>query len=344
MAEICSQIDWNDVDSPEITNNLEMIFQSLMNGTLGEELLDDNMIFVQKLSQLLQTCIQSPQQQKRSNLVMALSTAVVMGDRFRGIVFDRWLSRKALESWLIPCIRLRDDPEVPFYALSLLNMILDTPIHEKRFEPLNHELVCYLLDLTVDIEYDLDQHNLFLEGMKSLAGIYDTLDEMAASQLRSKTRGRDVILGNARAKANAGEDNPVIYQIHHHPSAVEFGQNFIKLLNRGMDSRTTRRTLKLMSEILRDDKLSMSFFYWNDLKVLIDILMRDFDNFDEGAENDELRLLCLRVLGLVLKNTEYSTQEVPHRPEDIRQFLKRISESDMSESITIEAQEIFSSF
>jgi len=242
------------------------------------------MIFLQKLSQLIQNCLENLNDQRKKNIIVALSISLTLADKFKTIVFDRWLSRDALRAWIIPCIKLREEEEISFYAISLTNLILDSPVNEPNFDVLDIELTSYILSLTVDIQYDQDQHNLFLESMKLLAGIYDVIDK--------------------------GMENPVIFQIHNHSSAMEFGQNFIKLMNRGMDLRTVERTLKLFTDIFRDKSFAETFFYYNDLKVLIDVLMRDFDNFDEGEENDQMRRLCLGVLSSVITNSEYSSQEI----------------------------------
>jgi len=280
----------------------------------GEELLDDNMIFLQKLSQLIERSLESFNEQRKKNITVALSISITLAEKFKTVIFDRWLSRDALRIWIVPCIKLREEEEISFYAICLTNIILDSTVNEPNFAGLDSSLSEYLLSLTVDIEYDQDQHNLFLESMKLLAGIYDVLDK--------------------------GINNPVIYQIHNHDNAMEFGQNFIKLMNRGMDLRTVERTMKLLRDIFRDKSFAERFFYYNDLKVLIDVLMRDFDNFDEGEENDHMRRLCLGVLSSVITNSEYSSQEVKYKPTEIYHFLQEIISSELSPTVTWYASQV----
>lgn len=120
-------------------------------------------------------------------------------------------------------------------------------------------------------------------------------------------------------------------------------KNFIALLflkfNRITDRSLQIMICKVIYLVLTDEpKISMNFFYLNDLNVFIDVLIRILTNISDH-DDEVLRNTFLRVLFPLLKNTELSNTH--YRKHDLIQVLEYLSVSDkfcQSDTITPEQQ------
>jgi len=106
-----------------------------------------------------------------------------------------------------------------------------------------------------------------------------------------------------------------------HKSARYFAEALLLLLNKGKMTILVK-TLKLIHNVFEFEKTKETFFYTNDLKALLDILIREITN----TSSDEIRVMYLNILPALLKTKEYQT--IKHRPSDIKQLCDDLSFSE----------------
>ncbi|KAG0052407.1 hypothetical protein BGZ83_002658 [Gryganskiella cystojenkinii] len=97
--------------------------------------------------------------------------------------------------------------------------------------------------------------------------------------------------------------NPLLYALSDRPGAsTTFGENLIFMLNRAEESSLQMLILKLLYLLLTSTLPSLrEFFYTNDLRVLVDVVIREL--WDLPEEEESLRHAYLRVMGPLLTNT-----------------------------------------
>lgn len=104
----------------------------------------------------------------------------------------------------------------------------------------------------------------------------------------------------------------------HGPSFRTFGENIILLLNRETETSLQLLILKLLY-LLFTTKATYEYFYTNDLRVLLDVIIRNL--MDLPDERISLRHTYLRVLYPLLAHTQLS--HPPHyKQEEILKVLK----------------------
>ena len=107
-------------------------------------------------------------------------------------------------------------------------------------------------------------------------------------------------------------------------------KNFVELLflqfNRLNNPSLQIMICKVVYLVVNTDEssVSMNFFYLNDLKVFVDVLIRQLRNFSE--EEEVLRHTFLHVLRPLLKNTELA--KIQYRKEDLRDLLDYLMNLD----------------
>lgn len=94
---------------------------------------------------------------------------------------------------------------------------------------------------------------------------------------------------------------------YHGPSFKTFGENIILLLNRETETSLQLLILKLLY-LLFTNKATHEYFYTNDLRVLLDVIIRNL--MDLPDEKISLRHTYLRVLYPLLAHTQLS--QPPH--------------------------------
>lgn len=97
----------------------------------------------------------------------------------------------------------------------------------------------------------------------------------------------------------------------HGPSFRTFGENIILLLNRATETSLQLIILKLLY-LLFTTQATYEYFYTNDLRVLLDVIIRNL--LDLPVEMNTLRHTYLRVLAPLLSHTQLS--QPPHYKRD----------------------------
>ncbi|XP_044262296.1 NCK-interacting protein with SH3 domain [Tribolium madens] len=132
------------------------------------------------------------------------------------------------------------------------------------------------------------------------------------------------------------EENPVLNALEERDVAKTFTEKILLLLNREHDPvrifehepAPPHALLKLFVDLL-SRKSTASLFYTNDIKVLIDIVVRNVADLSPG---DKRRQQYIELCRLVMRNTNY--EEHRHRLDDILKSFTRIfcEESDLSKN------------
>jgi hypothetical protein len=100
-----------------------------------------------------------------------------------------------------------------------------------------------------------------------------------------------------------------------------FGENIVFLLNRSPDDTIQLMVLKLLYIIFTTPETA-NYLYLNDLKVIVDVFVRELYNLSN--EEERLRHTYLRVLHPLLQNTELA--EVCYKRDEIIGLLESMSE------------------
>lgn len=100
-----------------------------------------------------------------------------------------------------------------------------------------------------------------------------------------------------------------------------FGENIVFLLNRSPDDTIQLMVLKLLYNIFTTPETA-NYMYLNDLKVIVDVFVRELYNLSH--EEERLRHTYLRVLHPLLQNTELA--EVCYKRDEIIGLLESMSE------------------
>ncbi|KAF7797972.1 hypothetical protein EIP86_009179 [Pleurotus ostreatoroseus] len=110
-------------------------------------------------------------------------------------------------------------------------------------------------------------------------------------------------------------------------SSMTFGENMIFMLNRAgrspEDLVMQLLVLKILYLLFTTDGTS-EFFYYNDLKVLVDVFLREIT--DLGEENESLRHTYLRVLHPLLNKTQL--RSMPYKRQQIVRMLESLIEHE----------------
>jgi hypothetical protein len=115
-----------------------------------------------------------------------------------------------------------------------------------------------------------------------------------------------------QASPNAPLTNRIVKCLSlHGPSFRTFGENIILLLNRETETSLQLLILKLLY-LLFTTKATYEYFYTNDLRVLLDVIIRNL--MDLPDEKNSLRHTYLRVLYPLLAHTQLS--QPPHYKRD----------------------------
>lgn len=113
----------------------------------------------------------------------------------------------------------------------------------------------------------------------------------------------------------------LVQRLHTCPT---FGENIIFMLNRTSSSTPEGVSLQLLIlkllYLLFTTPATSHYFYTNDLRVLVDVFIREIS--DLGDENDSLRHTYLRVLHPLLTNTQL--KEVPYKSAQVLRLLEAL--------------------
>ncbi|QDS71375.1 hypothetical protein FKW77_002657 [Venturia effusa] len=120
--------------------------------------------------------------------------------------------------------------------------------------------------------------------------------------------------------------NRVIKALSTHLSSWKtFGENLILLLNRESETSLQLLILKLLY-LMFSNNSTAEYFYTNDLHVLTDVILRNL--LDLPSEDDNMKALrntYLRVLHMLLANSQFRLEGQAYKASEIRQVLLVLS-------------------
>lgn len=253
---------------------------------------------------------------------------------------------------IVHCLLEDDQPNVLRVAVSFL--LADARQNESTFELMNKEgAFCRLVDLISDPRQQDEQsevHRMLMELLYEMSRIQKiTTDDLLHVKDEFVTHLFDIIeqisgdvhdpyhypvirvllvlseqfMVAAHDPMSPGASstpltNKVIKVLSSHGSNYKsFGENIILLLNREDETSLQLLTLKLLY-LLFTTPPTHEYFYTNDLRVLVDILIRNLLDLPEDAA--ALRHTYLRVLYPLLAHTQLR-QPPQYKREEIRKLL-----------------------
>jgi len=237
-------------------------------------------------------------------LLVCHAILLAAGAHFPKEIFPKLSELGAFDIWVLPDLH-SDNLDAKWASLAFLNCMCQNTLKPSDKEKVDRTLCKFLIDTVFNFEDDECDGRIYDTALKALV--------------------------SASTQFSTPEDNIVLHQLRQHERVYEMGQKFIVMLNRGSgtvsldakpDPKAVEGCLYLLQHIFRYSETATTFFYWNDLKVLIDVILRESENLGHGIQNDTLRRMYLDTLELLLLKSEYGTQEVKHRTQDIASMLK----------------------
>ncbi|KAK9764407.1 pre-rRNA processing [Basidiobolus ranarum] len=116
-------------------------------------------------------------------------------------------------------------------------------------------------------------------------------------------------------------------------TSKSFGENLLFMMNRGTELTIQLLILKLLYALFTNTS-TYDYFYTNDLRVLVDVIIRELYNLPE--EDGELRRAYLEVLPPLICNTQYP--EILHKSQQIACLLEELTTEQAHKNITKEVQ------
>ena len=253
---------------------------------------------------------------------------------------------------IVQCLLEDDEPSVLRVAVSFL--LADARQNESTFELMNKEgAFCRLVDLICDLrqqDEEAEVHRMLMELLYEMSRIqkistedllhvkdefvtqlFDIIEQISGDvhdpyhypvirvllvlSEQFMVAAHDPTSPDASSKPLT---NKVIKVLSSHGSNYKsFGENIILLLNREDETSLQLLTLKLLY-LLFTTPPTYEYFYTNDLRVLVDILIRNLLDLPEDAA--ALRHTYLRVLYPLLAHTQLR-QPPQYKREEIRRLL-----------------------
>ncbi|KIW43129.1 uncharacterized protein PV06_04269 [Exophiala oligosperma] len=250
----------------------------------------------------------------------------------------------------VQCLIEDDEPHV--LLLSTLFLIADARSHERTYELLNEEgAFPRLVDLMsspkrhgheeihrslMELLYEMsriqkikasDLAHIDDDFIKMLFEIIEQVSDDVSDPYHYPTIRVLLVLNEqfmvaahdpAGSQSGVPLTNKVIKVLSAHGSVYKtFGENIILLLNREDETSLQLLTLKLLY-LLFTTPPTYEYFYTNDLRVLVDILIRNLLDLPEEASS--LRHTYLRVLYPLLEHTQLQSPPY-YKREEIRKLL-----------------------
>ncbi|ORX92429.1 hypothetical protein K493DRAFT_316589 [Basidiobolus meristosporus CBS 931.73] len=116
-------------------------------------------------------------------------------------------------------------------------------------------------------------------------------------------------------------------------TSKSFGENLLFMMNRGAKPAIQLLILKFLYALFTND-VTYDYFYTNDLRVLVDVIIREL--YDLPDEEAELRRAYLEVLPPLVCNTQYP--DILHKAQDIVCLLEELTTEQAHKSTTTEVQ------
>ncbi|KAK9766787.1 pre-rRNA processing [Basidiobolus ranarum] len=116
-------------------------------------------------------------------------------------------------------------------------------------------------------------------------------------------------------------------------TSKSFGENLLFMMNRGAKPDIQLLILKLLYALFTNNT-TYDYFYTNDLRVLVDVIIRELYNLSD--EDGELRRAYLEVLPPLVCNTQYP--EILHKAQQIVCLLEELTTEQAHRNTTREVQ------
>ncbi|KAG8754364.1 hypothetical protein FRC14_005155 [Serendipita sp. 396] len=193
----------------------------------------------------------------------------------------------------------------------------------QELQMFNNNFIESLFDL-VELTRNVDDESLNYSVIKLIVALNEQFMVASSSQTTDPTSGR-------RKKERTGSNRIIDVLTRRVNSSKTFGENIIFMLNRAND---TEEDLVMQLLLLKTLYLlfttpgTQRYFYTNDLRVLVDVFLRELVDLPE--ESEALRHTYLRVLNPLLTNTQL--REAPYKTHLVRRTLEGlISPTNMQE-------------
>ncbi|KAJ1975688.1 pre-rRNA processing [Dimargaris xerosporica] len=248
------------------------------------------------------------------------------------------------------------DINLKFPALVLLTDICcQEELPPTDFAALDEGFIAYLLYMIEKTRYSHEQCNeaasklvLAIHKQGTLrpfdaVGTDDAKDVKSSKSLqtpalqRASPRSQSTAMLSPLPSSLAMTQRSVSTSGHSHPEAVPslrvihticrerdncmtFAENLIFILNREVDPDTTLLILDFIHTIVTTPG-SYTLFFTNDLRVLIDVIIRELHNLPSDA--DGLRLAYLRLVAPIILNTQYC--QIRHKAAHLATLLRALT-------------------
>lgn len=231
-------------------------------------------------------------------------------------VYRHLAQRNALKKWIFLDMQAQEDDELVFLALTFLGHLC-TPLDvvgEDRLLPteirdtLGSNLVAFLIEMVAEYEIAATEEDDRRVTLVQDASVFALL------AINAQFESSDIFENRVLNKL-------MFYQKDHSQSLAH---KFIIILNRGENKLAMPLVVQMMDAIFTNKVTSKLFFFTDDLKVLVEVLLREVVNTDDLS----LRIPYLNVLHMLLNNSIYP--DLLHRKEDVCRVLQLISSMDES--------------
>ena len=126
-----------------------------------------------------------------------------------------------------------------------------------------------------------------------------------------------------------GKDSDYLFKIcAKHQSARYIEETLVQLVNKP-NPKTILKHLQFSIDILKSPATKNSFFFINDLNILLEALIRDVDN----SKEIKTRLKYLELIKLIIEFPEYMTHK--HKWEDVLMII-----SDMATNMDLDKETV----
>lgn len=239
---------------------------------------------------LKKICLYLEEESDREKLILYLQILWILVENRPHALFLKALVEEAKAlNWIIKVlITFDNDNEITTMALSFLRSacyyLRPLSIQEKR--KLDGDLIQFLCELALRNMDDIDEQ-VFHAALKAILCVnlqFSSFEENPLLQVISSGQSQLSLLGNA----------------------------IIAILNRGENTSDVEICLKFLKDLYSNLSTS-DFFFINDFKVLIDIIIRQLIDLDQ---EDKWRILYLEILYSILINHP-SYHELLYKKEEI---------------------------
>jgi len=209
-------------------------------------------------------------------------------------------------NWVIKEL-IQEDTDRQIFALTFLCLICSqgkgSRINAEELRKLDQDLIDYIIDLAVKEMQNMDD-SLLTAAVKALFCINLQFDP---------------------------QDNLLLKCLSQKPEAAELGNAFLVILNRG-DQFSLQPCLELLRDIVQDPSTA-DFFFLNDLRILVDLIIREVLNLPVGSQ---IRVKYLEVLYGIYKHHPSFAKDgyrVPEITEMLTYILDTYTQGDPTYTI-----------